>query len=421
MKKIVIASQNGTNPKFKKWAKEAVVELLQMFPEYKNSFQIEFRDDAHAAHKEITQEEYDRLPDDAQKLLFVKTSGGKWLVPYESMEWYITQAKKANLRRGEDALDLRVLSALNQQYIVTKAPDEIICNFIGEKFQPSCYGYGVEGRLLIISTTNPNCQDEDFFKTIMMHEFGHILNATHENRNHISNTHLGAHCTNNRCIMGESDYPRLSQERVERKRRGQPPFCDECIASMRSYLEKMPELTKEVQVQQFSEQLPVLPHNDNSWKKEFREFYQRTAQRDGDVYLEDRKSANYLARIKRADGSSLEIEANNEYHVALGAKTADGRDDVPSLKDMRDLVKLAQSKNSGMDFGKDNEPEFNARLMIACLELKPKPLDMRNQPEITPEFLSQIQPETRRQLQAVLKARQNGNGQNIAACNQNSR
>lgn len=421
MKKIVIASQNGTNPQFKKWAKEAVSELLQMFPEYKNSFQIEFRDDTHATHKEITQEEYDRLPDDAQKQLFIKASNGKWLVPYESMDWYIAQAKKANLRRGEDAVDLRALSVLNQRYIEDKAPDEITCNLIGENFQPYCYGYGVEGKLLVISTTNPCCQNEDFFKTIMIHEFGHILRATHADRDHISNTDKGAHCTNDRCIMGESDYPGLARERVERKRRGQPPFCDECIASMRAYLEQMPGLTKEIQVQQFSEQLPVLPHNDNSWKKEFREFYQNTAQRDGGVYLEDRKSSNYLARIKRQDGSSLEIEANNDYHIALGAKTAEGTDTVPSLQDMRDLVKLAQSKNSGMDFGKDNEPEFNARLMIACLEVKPQPLDMRNQPDITPDFLNSLKPETRQQLQALLHSRQNTPVQSMAVSAQNSR
>lgn len=67
-----------------------------------------------------------------------------------------------------------------------------------------------------------------------MHEFGHILNATHERRPHTKDDPaLGVHCTNDKCIMGESNYHDLTRERLERKRKNRPPFCDECIAAMR--------------------------------------------------------------------------------------------------------------------------------------------------------------------------------------------
>ena len=202
--------------------------------------------------------------------------------------------------------------------------------------------------------------------------------------------------------MGDDNYEQLAREYKQRKLNDKPPFCNDCIAAIRDCMSRMSDLTKEVVLQEFIQTLEPEPHNDNEWKHGLREFYQAVAQRDGSTYKEDRKSSNYMAKIVRTDGSSLSIEANNEYHVALGASDKNDVPDVPSLEDMRDLVKYAQSKNSGMTFGKDNEPEFNARLMIACLEAKPQPLKMRNQPKIDEAFLSKLSAETRRHLKIVL-------------------
>lgn len=399
MKKIVIHSQDGINPQVKLWAREAAQEFLDMFPEYKNSFQIAFRDDEQSLHKEITQAEYDALPDSHYKRQFIKTTEGTWLVPYESMAWFLAQAKKPNPRGGPDKIDVSNLMALQKARIEQKANDEVVVSLVKGEFKQSCYGYAFEkfGSVLSVDA----CREKEFFKTIFIHELGHVFRATHEHRGHIIKQ-KGFHCTNHLCIMGAGNYEQLRDERLRRKALGHPPFCDECIASMREYMEQMPELTKEIQVEQFYRNLPELPHNNDEWKREFRTFYQNVANRDGDIYSEDDTAHNYIARIKRSNGTSLEIEANNEYNVAIGAKDTNGRDEMPSIKDMKDLVKLAQSKNSGMNFGKDNEPEFNARLLIACLEATPQPLEMRNQPEITSEFLTQLQPETRRHLQSAL-------------------
>lgn len=410
MKKIVIHSQDGIDARQKLWAREAAHEFLEMFPEYRNSFRIEFRDDAHLTHKEISQAEYDALPDNAEKLQFIRTANGTWLVPYESMQWFVEQAKKPNRRRGTDKIDVHILTALQFARIQRKAPDEYVVSIVKGDFDPNCYGL-TNGDAFTLSSDS--CQEKEFFKTIFIHEMGHIFNATHANRAHTIQRN-GPHCTNPLCIMGASNYHQLRDERLRRRANGQPPFCDDCISSMRDYMANIQGLTREIQVEhhtppqpqqprrEFMETLPVLPHNNNNWKNEFREFYQNTAARDGDTYSEDTNSQNYLARIKRPDGSSLEIEANNEYNVAIGTANAPDGDDIPPLKDMRDLVKLAQQKNSGMNFGRDNEPEFNARLMIACLEVRPQPLAMRNQPDITPEFLAQLKPQTKRQLQNLI-------------------
>ncbi len=417
MKKFVIHTPNGINPSQKLQTKQAVEEFISMFPEYRNSFKVEFRDDANVTGKEIDQAQYDALPDNEQKRKFIKSSRGTWLVPHQSMEWYILSSQNSN---GE--INVQNVAKLHGERISEADSNEIPICIVNGNVSPFCYGYTggtittfpdgrqVENSAVILSAKNCG-NDPEFFKTIVIHELGHVFNATHSGRAHTVQQN-GPHCTNALCIMGASNYQQLRDERLRRKNNVQPPFCDECIESMREYMSHMPELVREVHVERFRGCLPVLPHNNDNWKNDYRTFYQNVAQRDGDTYVESPDSVNYLARIKRADGSTLEIEANNEYNVALGATNTSDGTDVPSLKDMRDLVKLAQSKNSGMDFAADNDPEFNARLLIACLEARPAPLKMRNQPEVTPEFLAQLKPETKRLLQATLNPQQPQRSQN---------
>lgn len=407
MKKIVIATPNGINPKFKKWAKDATAEFLSLFPEYKNSFSIEFRDDANAPQKEISQAEYDRLPDDNHKLQFVKTANGTWLVPYESMEWFIEQATKPNRRQGIDAVDVSILAGLQKARIEQKAKDEIVVSLLNGRFSPACFGYtlgeAIDAASVAISLDN--CPDEEFFKTILMHELGHVFHATHQQRSNVHyDPNLGPHCTNDDCIMGERDYPRLSRERLNRKAQGRPPFCNECIEEMRRYMERMPELSRELNVTH-TPSLPELPHNDDNWKNDFRVFYQNVANRDGFVYEEDEQAHNYLANIKRTDGSSLNIEANNEYNIALGATDANGQSDYPKISDFEDIIALARKKKAGINFGKNNDNEYNARLLIACLEANPK-ISVSNKPDVNEEFLASLQPGTKARLLAAMQRQQ---------------
>lgn len=371
MKKIVIYIQKGVNPIQKLWAKEATQDFLGMFPEYQNSFKIEFTED------------------DIEQLVVQATDPKSGKIDASKL----TEAQNNKL---EAANSTDIAINLVKGTFVTEEDGEILYGLtIGNSF----------------SISGASSSDEDLFKAIFVHEMGHIFNATTKERSNTKeDKEKGVHCTNPLCLMGDDHYDLLAQEYKQRKKNGNPPFCNDCIAAIRRYLEQLPDLKKEIILEEFIQTLLPEPHNDNEWKRDLRAFYQSVAQRDGFTYKEDRKSSNYMAKIVRTDGSSLSIEANNEYHVALGANDDKGASDIPSLKDMRDLVKYTQSKNSGMAFGKDNEPEFNARLMIACLEAKPEPLKMRNQPKIDEAFLGKLKPETKRHLKILLNSQ---NQQNI--------
>ena len=446
MKKIVLHIPAKMNRALKTAGKEAIEEFVSMFPEYKDSFRIEIRDDANIRGKEISQAEYDAMPDNETKRQCLASPRGTWLLPHKSMEWYILSSQVS----GSDKIDVKKMTTQQSAYVVNDENIEIPICLVNNNLSPSCYGYtggviktknGVETEAVSVVVSAKACQNnEDLIKTIIIHELGHVFNATHAGRANVVESN-GPHCKNHLCIMGASDYPELNRERLRRKQNGNPPFCDECIASMRECMSRMPELTRRVQAQQMPQQpiqtpqpqqtpsvvskpysMPVAqrknpsamppleqwheclkpePHNNREWKKDIREFYQNVAARDGDTYKENIKSQNYVARIKRADGSTLEIEANNEYNIALGrTKTPDG-DNTPTIQDMRDLVKLAQQKRSGMNFSPDNTPEFNARLLIACLEAHPK-IAMKNQPHITSEFLTKLKPETKHHLQTIV-------------------
>ncbi len=417
MKKIVLYTQKGVDDSLIAAAHEAIDEFISMFPEYKNSFTIELRKDENI---------HDFRHSLENKIVSSRDS---------SRPGEINAANLTDLL-GQDVCN----NGRSDEIPVCLVDDKIFDknNINGQAVFSDCFGLTTKKLnydALVVSAEVCGF-DKELIKTIFIHELGHVFNATHQNRaNTVYDETKGTHCKNDLCIMGDNKYPELNQERLRRKAQGNPPFCDECIASMREYMSRMPELVRRVQTQQiqtpqqqpggrpiimptglptaplppteqWTEVLPVLPHNNREWKKEIREFYKNVAARDGDTYKENIRSQNYVARIKRADGSTLEIQANNEFNIALGATKTPQRDNLPSLKDMRDLVKLTQQKKSGMNFGENNEPEFNGRLLIACLEAQPKPLAMRNRPQITPEFLAQLQPETKRRLQAIINGRQ---------------
>lgn len=404
MKKIIIQTQQGINPQYKLWAQEAVQEMLKMFPEYKSSFKVEFEDDQRSGKETISQQEFDQLPDNADKKEYIKLKNGEYLVPHASTLWYIRKASQGNRRNKINAVDITEFAHLKADYLEKNQSGNILFSLLKEKINPPCYGYGIEGLNAVLSTLD--CPDKEFFITIFMHEFGHVLKATHKKR---ENTHfdqdLGTHCTIDKCIMGESNYNELNQERLARKQNNNPPFCDECIASMRDYLEKMPGLTKGLTISNIND-LPALPHNNDNWKEEHRSFFTTTAQRRGFDYSEDANNANYKAQLTKPDGSTLDIEANNEYNLSVGARKPDGSSTIPDYEDFSDIARKAREKNCIMEFGDIRDDEYKARLLIASLEIDP-PLKTKGAPHITPEFLNNLEPTTKIRLnKAMTRQRQ---------------
>lgn len=107
VKKIVIENQNGVDAKYNTWAAEAIGEFLDLFPEYRDNFEIEDRGNYKPDGSEIEQKEFDLLPDNNFKKMCVKLSNGKYLVPYASTDWYVEQAR---ISAGEDdKLDVHIL------------------------------------------------------------------------------------------------------------------------------------------------------------------------------------------------------------------------------------------------------------------------------------------------------------------------
>lgn len=412
MKKLILETPTGTPPHYKIWAKEAAQEMLSMFPEYKSSFQIEF-DDCHPKNKtEISVAEYTALPNDELKSKYFKLPNGRYLVPYASEKWFLAVASEQNKAKGINAVDMEHYARLKAEKMLREKSQDLVVTLLNQPIEPKFYGYGIEKLNSVLSLEN--CTDKELFITIFIHEFGHILNATHAARPHIKdNPDLGIHCTNNKCIMGESGFVGLTQERLDRKQKGQPPFCDECIASMRQTLENMPGLVKAVTISH-QNNLPVLPHNNDNWKDGWRQHLKAVAARDNATYHEDLKNKNFVADITHADGSKLNIEANNEYNLSLGAQKANGEDDIPSIKDFSDIVSKAVKDNCQIEFANIEDDEFKARLLIACLESSPR-VKTKGAPHISKEFLQNLDSKTKTRLQKALKNQNSNQGQNNSA------
>ena len=92
-KKIIIENQRGVAPEFNLWTMEAVEEMLELFPEFKDKFAVEARGNYRPQGSEIDRDAFENIPDD-EKDLYVRLPSGKYLVPYASTDWYIERAKQ---------------------------------------------------------------------------------------------------------------------------------------------------------------------------------------------------------------------------------------------------------------------------------------------------------------------------------------
>ena len=159
---------------------------------------------------------------------------------HESVRWYVAHAKLCGLkegRRGQISTDQYMDDISSDPYAKTIPQWQILIT------KEDLYGRGVnwclgrseENKGCIISIArfldSNNKLDIEGFKTVLMHEFGHIIGLTNENRVH-TEKNLGAHCTNDGCIMQQrldGDFREITQERLRKKRNGQPPICQDCI------------------------------------------------------------------------------------------------------------------------------------------------------------------------------------------------
>ncbi len=405
-KVFVLEFEKGLDEKYKKWTREAVEDFLNLFPKYKDKFKVkEDKPFTKNGIEEIIRKSKLSNPNlDEQQIWekFEPQPDGTYWLKNVSIDWLLREASE------NGRVDLKKwynLKNNNRKYIPFSEPLRIsVCQ------RPTTFAYGIGGGFGPCLSAGTIGNDEGFFKDIVMHELGHTFNATHEERrNTVEN--LGSHCTDPDCLMYEYAYKPESYRR--RKNSNKPIFCKDCMESMHEYLrDTFAHQNTQQQINIDTETKPeeiIKVPVDPKKKVPFREFYQKVAQMEGSQYKEDLQANGFRASLLRNNGESLDVESNCEDFISLKGRDKDGNYKVPSLKDCADTVKLARERNCIIDISPKSSAEFQARMLIACLEAK---METDRRPEITPEFLKQLEPATKARLLALLnkeKCRKNPN------------
>lgn len=211
---------------------EALTDLMGAFPAYKDSYPI--------------------------------TNLGNWSnpnkpigTPYESIDWYIARAKYRAAQEGrwqtrrQISIDSLYDDLTNDPYrqkipqlSVLIVKEDLYGTLADGQKLNFCLGVSKEDAFSIISTARfvdpQGVLDVEGFKTVVMHEFGHVLALTKPGRVH-SEEALGSHCTNDGCLMQQNmngDFSYQTQVRLWRKAHNLPPVCRDCVAEGENYFRR---------------------------------------------------------------------------------------------------------------------------------------------------------------------------------------
>lgn len=390
-KLFVLEFDKGVDEEFKIWTKEAVQEFIDLFPEYKDNFQInEGKSFFTKAEIEDIIASSTGVPSDSVWAMFELQSDGSYLRK-ESIDWDIKQTQ----RNGRIDLQEWIRhKSRGMDYILISDPVEVSITSL-----PTTMGYGVSDKKGPCISAGMCGKNKEYFKDIVKHELGHTFNATHKNRRNVVEN-LGEHCTDVDCLMYEYAYTGEAFNRRHHKKK--PIFCNDCTDSMRDYMENTLHLVRQGQknlsvTNNNSENLPQPTSNiDRTFKADIRAVFKTSAEKEGSVYKENIQSPTYSATITHRDGLVDHINAANEQEINLSAKTKDGKPTSPSMKRFADIAAYAHSKDMAVNFGDIKTSDFKAKLMLACLTHEP-PVKMTNAPKVTEEFLNSIKDEKLRQ------------------------
>ena len=389
-KLFVLEFDKGVDEDFKNWTKEAVQEFIDLFPEYKDNFQInEGKSYYTKAEVEKIIARSSGVPSDSVWAIFEQQSDGSYLRK-ESLDWSIRQALENGRVNTSTLLDVRHKEN-------SFPPDEPVLVSIISK--PAHLGYGISNQRDMCVSAAACGKNKEYFKDIVMHELGHVFRATHKNRRNVVKN-LGEHCTDADCLMYEYAYTGEAFNRRHHKKK--PIFCIDCMDSMRDYMENTLHLVRQGQknlsvTNDNSENLPQPTSDiDRAFKADIRALFKTSAEKEGSVYKENIQSLTYSATITHKDGLVDHINAANEQEINLSAKTKDGKPTTPSTKRFADIAAYAHSKDMAVNFGDIKTSDFKAKLMLACLTHEP-PVKMTNAPKVTEEFLNSIKDEKLRQ------------------------
>lgn len=402
-KKIILDFEHELGDDFKKWTKEAVTDFLELFPEYKNNFEIAeqppYRTFSKAEVEAVIATYKKNFPNgDADKIwdkYTILPNGMFQIKPgsiKDSVDWRIENASTNGLVNLSKWCDLQSAGIINIEkttpitIAVTKRPTDM--------------GFGIGNRAGACISAGGCGPDKDFFKSIIIHELGHTFSATELGRKNVENhPTFGVHCTDDECLMYTHAYKRENQNKIKaRTAKGESPFCADCTQAIREYMNKFFIAENvNVGVQQPNSPTPI----DNKVKLPYQRFFQDIAAKEGSTYKEDTKANDFKASLVRKNGDTLNIKSNCDDKISLNLFDKDGKKKTPEIKDFANIVNLARSNGQIIDIADNSAEEFKARLMIACMESNP-PMMMGKKPAIDEEFLGKLETNTKSRLMALI-------------------
>lgn len=164
---------------------------------------------------------------------------GNSLTKYNSVDWYIAFAQD-NSRKANQISSTHLQYALHnepwqkneQHYDIVFLKADIGDNDPNLNFM--C-GFAVPRHMAIASTarfTELALEEQaECFKTLVIHEVGHMFGLPGDRRtSHVTHS-LGKHCTNRKCVMRQGltvphDWINLTNDRLSVN----TPFCTECLS-----------------------------------------------------------------------------------------------------------------------------------------------------------------------------------------------
>ncbi len=254
MKTFYFNFEDGLEQKYIDWAKEAVQDFINLFPEYKDNFATDEKNISYddlsilqklAVHNKQIYEERKRNQQSTED--FDETSFWQMFDKLPDGSYKASLEKQIALATRNGMIDIQKLSQLEADSIgnMYSASTPILVNITKQKAHGNIRGISSETSINISAGTCAalGYTGEDlkaYFKDIIIHELGHTFNATHEKRQNSVNN-LGWHCKDKNCLMYEYAY---TNENFNRRKKLKEPFCADCMTSMRDFMQNELHFTK---------------------------------------------------------------------------------------------------------------------------------------------------------------------------------
>ncbi len=249
-KKLILEFDQGLNPKYKKWAKEATEQFISLFPEFKDSLSVSISKNKsfYTAQEveDIVKRSLKANPNiDKQEIYkhFILQPDGTFLHD-DSIHAHILRSVDENGR-----VDLQKWLHEKDHHETTISLDQPITISITPRLTQMGYGISnIVGPCISAGACENlmkgSADEELYFKEILMHELGHSFNATHlERSNILDDKILGTHCSDQDCLMYLHAYltERFNARKAQHK---ENPFCDDCMTAMRECMQNVLKLDR---------------------------------------------------------------------------------------------------------------------------------------------------------------------------------